>query len=131
MSAAPFAFESDRLSHHLAELNALSADDLLFGAIQIDKQGTVLLYNDAESRLSGLAREKVIGKNFFVDIAPCTNNDEFRGAFEQGLQSGELNESFLYRFFSEHVKAIDVRVRMRKAINGTYWILVRPVGGDL
>ena len=35
---------------------------------------TVLRYNAAESRLSGLPSDRVIGRQFFREVAPCCNN---------------------------------------------------------
>jgi photoactive yellow protein len=49
-------------------------DDLPFGLIVMDRAARVLGYNAAESRLSGLPPEGVLGRNFFVDVGPCTNN---------------------------------------------------------
>lgn len=49
-------------------------DDLPFGLIVMDRAARVLGYNAAESRLSGLSPQGVLGRNFFVDVGPCTNN---------------------------------------------------------
>jgi photoactive yellow protein len=49
-------------------------DDFGFGLIVMDRDGRVLGYNQAESKLSGLPADEVIGRNFFVEIGPCTNN---------------------------------------------------------
>lgn len=48
-------------------------DALPFGAIRLDKDGTILSYNMTESKLTGRDPKKVIGRNFFEDVAPCTN----------------------------------------------------------
>ena len=49
-------------------------DEFGFGLIVMDRDGDVLGYNQAESRLSGLPVPEVTGRNFFVEIGPCTNN---------------------------------------------------------
>lgn len=45
-----------------------------FGVVRMEPSGRVTLYNDAEQRLSGLSERQTLGKNFFSDVAPCTNN---------------------------------------------------------
>ncbi len=47
-------------------------DALPFGVIVVDRQGTILEYNAYESALTGFARERVLERNFFRDVAPCT-----------------------------------------------------------
>lgn len=54
-------------------------DDLRFGVICLDAQGTILRYNLAEARLARLDRSKVVGRDFFRRIAPCTATPEFEG----------------------------------------------------
>jgi photoactive yellow protein len=58
------------------ELNRLP-----YGVIVVDGRGKIIHYNDTESRLVGLPREKVIGRHFFGDVAPCARVKEFEGRF--------------------------------------------------
>ena len=37
-------------------------------------RGEVTAYNKAEAELSDMQAELVLGMNFFVQVAPCTNN---------------------------------------------------------
>jgi photoactive yellow protein len=73
-------------------------DGLPFGAIQLDAGGTILSFNRKESELSGRARESVVGKNFFTEVAPCTNVQNFAGRFRDGIAAEQLNAVFPYRF---------------------------------
>jgi photoactive yellow protein len=73
-------------------------DQLPFGAIRLDREGTILSFNQAESDLSGRKKENVLGKNFFTDVAPCTNVQEFAGKFREGVQAGKLHTMFPYVF---------------------------------
>lgn len=73
-------------------------DRLPFGAIQLDHEGTILTYNARESEISGRSRESVLGRNFFTEVAPCTNVRHFAGRFRDGVTSGNLNAVFPYRF---------------------------------
>ena len=74
-------------------------DELPFGAIVIDPDGTICAYNEYETRLSHLEREAVIGKNFFRDVAPCTAVQEFEGRMRKFLKTSDrVSERFEYFF---------------------------------
>jgi photoactive yellow protein len=73
-------------------------DKLPFGAIRLDKAGTILAFNQAEAELSGRRKETVLGKNFFTEVAPCTNVQEFAGRFREGVAVGRLHTVFPYVF---------------------------------
>lgn len=84
----------------LFHLSAQEADALPYGLIMLDAQGVVTGYNDAESRLSGYAPNRVIGRNFFTDIAPCTRVRGFAGLYRQMVETGEpptAQFDFLFR----------------------------------
>lgn len=74
-------------------------DELDFGVICIDREGTILRYNLAEARFARLDRTTVIGRGFFNEVAPCTDTRDFRGRFER-FMVGEVAavESFTYLF---------------------------------
>ncbi len=73
-------------------------DTLPFGAIRLDREGTVLSFNQAEADLSGRKKENVIGKSFFREVAPCTNVQDFAGRFREGVAQGALHITFPYVF---------------------------------
>lgn len=74
-------------------------DDLPFGLIAVDAHGEIRQYNSYESRLSRLPKERVLGRNFFRDVAPCTAVQEFHGRFERFAgEPGERTESFDFIF---------------------------------
>lgn len=73
-------------------------DRLPIGAIRLDKEGKILSYNQTEADLAGRRKEAVIGKNFFTDVAPCTNVQEFAGKFREGVRQGSLHTVFPYIF---------------------------------
>ena len=58
----------------------------------------MLSYNKSESELTGRKKENVIGRNFFTEVAPCTNVQAFAGRFREGVARGEMHEIFPYRF---------------------------------
>ena len=85
----------------LAMLNREVADHLPYGYIRLDTRGIVLEYNTAESALSGLPREGVIGKDFFRTVAPCTCVKQFEGRVQEMIAGGKAARdqiNFLFKF---------------------------------
>jgi photoactive yellow protein len=109
----------------------LAADDfnaLPFGAIKLDIDGVVLQYNAYEARLAGRDPGKVIGRNFFTEVAPCTNVQEFAGRFRSGVEAGSLNVTFPYRFMFPD-RYVDVEITMMLAPGATgAWVFVKETG---
>ena len=118
-------FDQDDIDNVLARLTNDQIDDLAFGAIQLDRDGTVLAYSRAEGRLTGRDPKDVVGRNFFTDVAPCTRRPEFHGRFVDGVKSGKLSTVFDYTF-DYRMNPTRVRVHMKKALVGdSYWVLVK------
>ena len=108
----------DRLPEH--ELDALP-----FGAIRLDHEGKVLTYNETEARLTGRKKEKVIGRNFFTEVAPCTNVQAFAGKFRDGVARGEMHEIFPYRFdFKMAPRDVTITLFYSKQTDSA-WVFVR------
>jgi photoactive yellow protein len=102
-------------------------DALPYGAIQLNTMGKVLKYNAYEARLSGLAKEDVLGKNFFKEVAPCTDVKEFYGRFLEGVNKRNLHCKFRYHF-SFRRNPIDVTVTLfLSERDGTVWVYVQPL----
>ena len=102
-------------------------DKLAFGAVELDKSGTVLRYNAAEGAITGRNPSTVIGKNFFRDVAPCTSKPAFKGVFDAGVRDGNLNTMFEY-VFDYQMKPTKVKVHMKKALSGgNFWIFVKRI----
>lgn len=120
-------FGQDDIENTLSDMDDRQLDDLAFGAIQLDAKGTILQYNAAEADITGRDPEKVKGQNFFTDVAPCTNTDEFYGKFKEGVDSGALNSIFEYTF-DYKMQPTKVKVHMKKAVtDNSYWVFVKRV----
>lgn len=118
-------FGQDDIENSLSKMNDKDLDGLAFGAIQLDQDGNILQYNAAEGDITGRDPEEVKGKNFFREVAPCTNTDEFYGKFKKGVESGELNTLFEYTF-DYNMMPTKVKVHMKKALSGdSYWVFVK------
>ena len=118
-------FGQDDLENVLASLTPRQIDELAFGAIQLDRHGKILAFNNTESDITGRRKEAVIGRNFFGEVAPCCNKPAFRGLFDEGVRSGNLNVIFDYTF-DYVMKPTRVKIHMKKALTGdTYWVFVK------
>jgi photoactive yellow protein len=119
------AFGKDDIDNKLANMSPKQIDDLAFGAIQLDTQGKILRYNEAEAQITGRNAGAVIGSNFFRDVAPCTNTAKFKGVFDAGVRTNTLNTMFEY-VFDYKMNPTKVKIHMKKAISdGTFWIFVK------
>ncbi len=98
-------------------------DSLPYGAIRLDKTGKILSYNSFEEKLAGRSASRVVGKNFFTKVAPCTNVKEFRGAFQDLVDNKSETASFDFTFtFSP---PMNVHINMMADRNKeVVWILV-------
>jgi photoactive yellow protein len=86
-------------------LNALS-----FGVVAMLEDGTVTSYNLAESRLSGLTPANVVGRNFFLSVAPCTNN--FLVAYR--FETEPVLDAIIDYVFTFRIKPVAVKLRLLK-----------------
>ncbi len=98
-------------------------DGIGFGLVVMDRDGTVLGYNQRESRLSGLPPATVAGRNFFADVGPCTNNHLVAQRY---ADSGELDEQLDYVFtFRMAPTPVRLRLLARKG-SARQYLAVQP-----
>ena len=109
----------------LAQLDAMSATDLDglgFGVARMRENGDVIAYNAWEPNMAGLSRERVLTRNFFADVAPCTNNYMVAERF---LSEPELDATLDY-VFTLRMKPTPVTLRLlRSAASRHMYLLVK------
>jgi photoactive yellow protein len=127
MTAAP-DFSMPGLAVAVDGLSIEQLNQLPFGAIKLDAQGAVQHYNATEARLSGRGGRPTVGKMFFADVAPCMDNEYFKGRIDKALKAGTLDLSFTFvGDFSDRERELTVRVQSSK--DGGMWIFhQRPDG---
>lgn len=103
-------FSSKDLLASLESQSNAFYDELPFGVVKMDANGTVVYYNKQESVIAGVDPSIAKGKNFFVQVAPCTNN--FMVAEKYKL--AELDEELDY-MFTYVTSPIKVRLRLLKS----------------
>lgn len=121
------AFGKSDVENVLSRLSDAQLDDLAFGAIELDATGRVLKYNAVEGAITGRDPRQVLGRNFFTEVAPCTNRPEFKGVFDRGVRENNLNTVFEY-VFDHKMQPTKVKIHMKRSISGaTFWIFVKRV----
>jgi photoactive yellow protein len=102
--AQPGLFES------LSEANSAVLDAVPFGVVGMNPDGTVSSYNLFESELAGLEPTTVIGRHFFSQVAPCTNNFMVAGRFETEAAVDDIIDYV----FTLRMQPTKVRLRLLK-----------------
>ena len=101
-------------------------DSLPVGMIQLDREGTVLKFNQTESSLARVDKSDAIGRSFFDEVAPCTRVQEFHGAFVEGVANRNLHTVFPYLFRFRDGRQKNVIISMfYSATTDTVWVLVQ------
>ena len=114
------------LTFEEASIQALLAvpdqlDTLDFGIIGFDDASEVVIYNTFEATSAALRQTRVLGKNLFLEIAPCLNNAMVAQRFEN---EPELDVIISY-VLALRMRPIPVRLRLLKKIdNNTRFLLV-------
>jgi photoactive yellow protein len=104
-------------------------DQLPFGATRLDVAGNVVFYSRTERQQSGYGRRPTIGLDFFLEIAPCMNDPDFRGRIEDMRRAGTVDMEFGWTGdFSDPER--DLTVRVVSASDGGLWIFIRRNDGD-
>ncbi len=87
----------------LSGMSVADLDALPFGFIGLAPDGTIRKYNRYEADLARTDPQAVLGRNFFRDVAPCTQVKEFEGRFHDfAAGSGEPTLSFDFVFTFRH-----------------------------
>lgn len=125
VAAHPPPADVTALTEIVDDLGPAALDALPFGVVQLALDGTILQFNQYEENLSDRRAPHVVGRNFFTEVAPCTNVQEFAGRFREGVARGSLQASFDYRFRLPH-RTRDVRVTLYlSAATSTGWVFVQ------
>lgn len=118
------SFNDDDIEDKAVDADEDTLNSVDFGIIQVDDDGTVQFFNKYESDLSGVEPSDAHGKNFFTELAPCSNNRLFRGRFKEGVRKGELDEQFTYTY-TYKMRPTLVEVRLCRSDDGRNWIFVQ------
>lgn len=117
--AHPLEFDATDLFDALNAASATELDELPFGVVRMNAALEVVAYNRAEAALSGLDPAWVLGRRFFTEVAPCTNNQLVADKFQRGRDLDDRLEYVL----SFHMRPIRVELRLlrREAHTWSYF----------
>jgi len=129
-AAAPVV--SSQVLDRLDDMTAEELEDLDAGVLRLRDDGTVAALNEAALRLPGLHPlddpDDALGRDFFRDLAPSTNNTLFAGRFRTGRRRGELDARFPYTFVRADAPPEPYTVHLYRAPESeTTWLLFRPI----
>jgi photoactive yellow protein len=125
----------DQFAHpieRVASLDDATADRLPFGFIRMDAEGRLVAYNSQESALSGLSQTRVLGRNFFRTIAPCTCVEEFEGTLQRMIASEKAQRTqieFLFKFNQQMATMVDIAMTTDPS-SGYATLLIRKTGQE-
>lgn len=103
-------FEAVRITE-LVESDTERLDGVQFGVIGFTSDATVTVYNATESRNAGLRPQRVLGRHFFEEVAPCMNN--FMVA--QRFDDEDVLDDIIPYVLTLRMRPTPVRLRLLKA----------------
>ena len=104
-------FDDTALLGMLDAAPVTALDELPFGVIGLDGEGLVEVYNTYEATAAGLTRDRVLGRHFFLDVAPCMNN----AMVAERLASEDVLDSTLPYVLALRMRVTPVRLRLLRA----------------
>jgi photoactive yellow protein len=88
-TVSPSSFDEIRLVD-IEAMDETVRDELPFGVVGLDRDGTTRVYNRTEADMAGLDRDSVIGSGFFDTVAQCMNNFMVAQRFEDEADLDEI-----------------------------------------
>ena len=116
-------FETAKLAEAIKSLTPEQIDQLPFGVVGLDSFSVVRLRNRAEDAMFP-QKGSVLGRLFFVDVAPCMNNDYFRGRIDKARRDGTLDITFTFVGDDSDAQR-ELTVRAQAAKDGGTWIFIK------
>jgi photoactive yellow protein len=95
----------------LTEMDSGRLDEVPFGVIGFTSDATVTIYNATESKNAGLSPQRVLGKHFFGEVAPCMNNFMIAQRFDDE----EVLDDIISYVLTLRMRPTPVRLRLLKA----------------
>lgn len=122
-------FDQPDIAPALDALTPEDLDQLPFGVIGFDQETLVCKYNAEESRMAGLAPERVLAAPLFTAVAPCMNNFMVAQRFDDAIAQGSRLDVFVDYVFTLRMRPSKVRLRLLAAPDmSTRYVLVSRRG---
>ncbi|MBV9555929.1 MAG: hypothetical protein JO254_02510 [Pseudolabrys sp.] len=118
--AAALEFDLPDLAARVEALKPSERDTLPFGAVELDREGVVLNYNETESRLSGYG--KPLGKNFF-EVSRSPNKAELKDRITKAMEAGKVDLDFSW-IGGLGASERELRMRVQSSSRGGVWLFI-------
>jgi PAS domain-containing protein len=112
-------FDAPDLAARVERLSGGARDELPFGVIHLDRDGTVLFYSATESKLSGYGMTP-LGRNFY-EVGRNPANGDLRARIEAAMETGPVDLEFGWTGDLIHR---ELRIRVQSAGDGGVWLCI-------
>jgi photoactive yellow protein len=121
MAAATINFNAPDLAARVEQASQFALDNLPFGVILLDREGTVQFYSATEARLSGYG-EAPLGRNFFAEPL-CATKREILIRVTRAFEDGPVDLEFGWKGdYSDPAR--ELRIRVQSSRNGGMWMFI-------
>jgi photoactive yellow protein len=114
-------FDARDLAARIEKIGRKDVDVLPFGAIELDREGNVLFYSEAEATQSGYG-PVAAGQNLYA-LSSCLDSDGFRGRITRAMEEGPVDLEFGWSGDYADPKR-DLRIRVQSSSRGGVWICI-------
>ena len=102
-------------SQDVPQVDFHALDLLPYGIIVVDEKGVILYYNSREEQIAGRRRADVLGRNFFTEVAPCAQVQEFYGHFQETMSREGWVANFMFRFpFPDQPREVEISLTVSR-----------------
>ncbi len=117
-------FNQTDLAKTLKSSSDQELNSATFGIVRLQPGGAVSFYNQYEADLAGIPASDALGKNFFTEIAPCTNNFMVANKYQTADESSANIDETIDYMFTYKLKPTNVTLRI--LIDGEdHWLCVK------
>ena len=122
MADASIDFNAPDLARRAEAASQFELDNLPFGVILLDREGTVKFYSETEARQSGYG-EPPLGQNLFA-VSRCLGSDNFRGRIERAMAQGPVDLEIGWPGdYGDRNRELRIRVQSSSR-NGGLWLFI-------
>lgn len=121
MTSPDVDFNAPDLAAQIENLNQAELDELPFGVVLLDREGTVMFYSATEARLSGYGMTP-LGKNFF-EVGRNPRNGDLRARIMGAMEQGKVNLDFGWTGDLTDPQR-DLSIRVQSSRQGGVWMFI-------
>lgn len=114
-------FDAPDIAARIEQLSQHDLDQLPFGVVLLDRNGTVQFYSATEARLSGYGALP-LGQKFF-EMSRCAGKDDLKARIDQAQEAGPVDLEFgVPGDYGDPNR--ELRIRVQSARQGGVWLFI-------